>query len=119
MALTCHVDILVLQLGIDFSQVERVITRLIKQRKNQEKKGPESKQRVDKTTLFPKIEKSGFRHVARVLLLWCGGWWEDEGSRIVSASTMPHIDGHSPRKGNTILYNVYRTIEEMGAFPYI
>ena len=62
-------DVSVLWLGIDFSQVERVVARLIKQQKNQEKKGPESKQRVDKTTLFPKIEKSSFRCITRVLLL--------------------------------------------------
>ena len=72
-ALTCHVDISVLWLGIDFSPAECVITRLIKQQKNQEKKGPESKQRVDKTTLFPKIEK-------KWLLPHCQGvavvtWW--------------------------------------------
>ena len=76
MALTCHVDISVLWLGIDFSPAERVVTRLIKQQKNQEKKGPESKQRVDKTTLLPKIEKKRLslcRQGVAVVMWWLVG----------------------------------------------
>jgi len=58
---------------------------LIKQRKKQGKKAPESKQSDDKTTLFPKIEKKRLsqRRQGVAVVTWC--WWEDKRSKIVSA----------------------------------